>query len=576
MTAACLPFPLAAMAAVPAPTEGAPARTEADPQAAQEFSALISMLIPKAAPERAPGTPTTEKAEKKDSGEPKKEEERSEQTVVLPFPVQAFVPPVEIHSPVSSGRFVIEIALASDQKRTEGDTPTAEANARQTPAVEQFGAAGPVEPPDADAVPVVTPGSGPLPVGRGSDSASVRAAASVLEPLPAASGMPTGIQEEARETDSLPSAELPMPAPVPTAAAPVTAPVPEASASPSAPSVHSGSSSQTTRMPEAGRRPSGKNTDKAPVEPKSEAADAAVRAKEPVPENELAFAARLIERAPAVEPARRVSPDSSQPALQRTVSEEAPAPPRVPETQTAKETAPPRAPEPEPSARNRTAEPEERAAMAAKPTPGRQFVEPIGPQSVPAQPARIAAQAAPVERVTAPKPPIGTEFEPARTEAAPQPVREFSMLVPRQVSEDRRPEPVEVKVLERAGQVHVAVRSADPQLNRSLGEGLGELVANLESRGYAAETWRPQSSGSAHSVLAAAAEGPVQQMQAGGGRESFQESGRGHYGGAGDESSRQQRRGQQEGRPQWLEMLEGAVRQRNNNPIRSTYAWQQK
>lgn len=149
------------------------------------------------------------------------------------------------------------------------------------------------------------------------------------------------------------------------------------------------------------------------------------------------------------------------------------------------------------------------------------------------------------------------------------------MVVPRQVSQDRRPESVEVKVLERAGQVHVAVRSADPQLNRSLGEGLGELVANLESRGYSAETWRPQSQGTAHAALAAVADGPAQQMQAGGGSESFQESGRGHHGGTGDESSGQQRRGQQDDRPRWLEMLEGAVSQRNDNSTRSTFAWQQ-
>lgn len=146
------------------------------------------------------------------------------------------------------------------------------------------------------------------------------------------------------------------------------------------------------------------------------------------------------------------------------------------------------------------------------------------------------------------------------------------MLFPRQASENRRPEPVEVRVLERAGQVHVAVRSSDPQLNRSLGEGLGELVTKLENRGYATETWRPQGSGAAQTSLAATADAPVQQMQSSAGRESFQEPGRGHHGGAGDESSRQQRRGQDEARPQWLEMLEGAVRQRNSNPIRSTFA----
>ncbi len=129
-----------------------------------------------------------------------------------------------------------------------------------------------------------------------------------------------------------------------------------------------------------------------------------------------------------------------------------------------------------------------------------------------------------------------------------------------------------MRVIERAGQVHVALRSSDPQLNRSLGDGLGELVTKLENHGYTTETWRPQNSGAAQTGLAGAVEGPMQQMQSGAGHESFQESGRGHHGGAGQDSSQQQRRGQDEARPEWLEMLEGAVRQRNTNPIRSTFA----
>ncbi len=519
------------MVAVETPAEAVPARAEADPQAAQEFSSLISTLIPEAAPERISGAPTAgkaeEKAEEKKSSEPKKkEEEPSEQAVVLPFPVQAFVPPVEIRVPAGGTVFAVEAA------KTEEDSPASAANA------------------------------GEIPVG-----------AAQCSPEAELVDAPIDVQDEPRETGSQPAADVPETAPVPTPVpAPVAAPAPapEPSTPPAAPSVHSAA-------PPPRITPPRKDADKSSAEPKPEAAEVAVSSERPAQETELAFAARLSERAPAAEPARRPSPpDSRQPApARRIVSEEAPAP-RAPETETVKKAAP----ESVPAAGSRVpadrpAEREERIAATAKPTPGGQFTETAGPQPVPAQPARPAPQASPVERATTPNAPVISEIEPVRTEAAPQPIREISMVVPRQVSQDRRPESVEVKVLERAGQVHVAVRSADPQLNRSLGEGLGELVANLESRGYSAETWRPQSQGTAHAALAAVADGPAQQMQAGGGSESFQESGRGHHGGTGDESSGQQRRGQQDDRPRWLEMLEGAVSQRNDNSTRSTFAWQQ-
>ncbi len=147
------------------------------------------------------------------------------------------------------------------------------------------------------------------------------------------------------------------------------------------------------------------------------------------------------------------------------------------------------------------------------------------------------------------------------------------MTVPRPAARDAKPEPVEVRVVERAGQVHVAVRSSDPQLNRSLGENLDELVTQLETRGYSAETWRPLSSDSSRTSLTLAAGAATEQVHHGSpGRESFQEPGRGHHGGAGEDASHQQRRGRDEARPQWLEMLEGAVRERGTNPIRSTFA----
>lgn len=51
---------------------------------------------------------------------------------------------------------------------------------------------------------------------------------------------------------------------------------------------------------------------------------------------------------------------------------------------------------------------------------------------------------------------------------------------------------VEVRLSERAGEVHVAVRSADPQMAESMRAHLPELVDRLGARGFDTEIWRPQ------------------------------------------------------------------------------------
>jgi hypothetical protein len=52
--------------------------------------------------------------------------------------------------------------------------------------------------------------------------------------------------------------------------------------------------------------------------------------------------------------------------------------------------------------------------------------------------------------------------------------------------------PVDVQVTQRAGEVHVAVRTADPALQTSLRQDLPSLVSSLERAGYHAETFTPQ------------------------------------------------------------------------------------
>jgi hypothetical protein len=55
--------------------------------------------------------------------------------------------------------------------------------------------------------------------------------------------------------------------------------------------------------------------------------------------------------------------------------------------------------------------------------------------------------------------------------------------------------PVDLQVTQRGGEVHVAVRTADPALQSSLRRDLPTLVNSLEHAGYRAETFTPQSMG---------------------------------------------------------------------------------
>ncbi len=91
---------------------------------------------------------------------------------------------------------------------------------------------------------------------------------------------------------------------------------------------------------------------------------------------------------------------------------------------------------------------------------------------------------------------------------------------------------VEVRLSDRGGELHVAVRSADPQTAESLRAHLPELVERLGSRGFETEIWRPQQAsasdrGGPHSQSGSrdAGRDPQQQRGGRGGQESPEESG---------------------------------------------------
>jgi hypothetical protein len=111
---------------------------------------------------------------------------------------------------------------------------------------------------------------------------------------------------------------------------------------------------------------------------------------------------------------------------------------------------------------------------------------------------------------------------------------------------------VDVHILERAGQVQVAVRTPDASMQSSLREDLGTLVNSLQRAGYRADTFTPQTS----AVLRAASSETSSQED-----RDRQDSHPGNSGGgAGNPSDRQQQQRQRDQRSKaWFEELEKQV-----------------
>jgi hypothetical protein len=116
---------------------------------------------------------------------------------------------------------------------------------------------------------------------------------------------------------------------------------------------------------------------------------------------------------------------------------------------------------------------------------------------------------------------------------------------------------VQVRLSERAGELHVSVRTPDAGLTRGLREGLSDLVGRLEENGYRAETWRPADSAS--TAQDQGRENPSQQH-------SSQQQ---NAGGSGTDSRQQQnpRDQQQPGAqtPQWVGELESSLQRSNSS-----------
>jgi hypothetical protein len=120
-----------------------------------------------------------------------------------------------------------------------------------------------------------------------------------------------------------------------------------------------------------------------------------------------------------------------------------------------------------------------------------------GPQN--ASTSLVAAAPASIEaangRGAANTKPMPQEHTPQNAEAQNEPAERAGEAV-RDISLNlsTKDQNVQVRLSERAGELHVTVRTPDATLSHGMREGLSDLVGRLERGGYRAETWQPSGS----------------------------------------------------------------------------------
>ena len=106
-------------------------------------------------------------------------------------------------------------------------------------------------------------------------------------------------------------------------------------------------------------------------------------------------------------------------------------------------------------------------------------------------------------------------------------------------------------MVQRGGEIHVAVRTPDQQAAQSMRQDLSRLAASLDDAGFHADTWRPAAATSParlpHTVSADSSQDTRQGDTAGSDAQSDKQDGR---------SPGEQKRRQQDERPRWVAELE--------------------
>ena len=145
----------------------------------------------------------------------------------------------------------------------------------------------------------------------------------------------------------------------------------------------------------------------------------------------------------------------------------------------------------------------------------------------------------------------GVETPPARSNGA-EPAHNISL----RIAGDNN-SALEVRVIDRGGELRVAVRSPDTAVAETVRAGLPELVERLGQRGFETEVWRP-----AAVRLTDGSETRSRQESPDGG--AFGRSGEQNRGG------QEQRHPPRENKPAWLEELDNNL---NTNSNRSAFSW---
>jgi len=128
-------------------------------------------------------------------------------------------------------------------------------------------------------------------------------------------------------------------------------------------------------------------------------------------------------------------------------------------------------------------------------------------------------------------------------------VTDISLSVPGSHPDSGADERVAIRMVQRGGEIHVAVRTPDQQAAQAMRQDLSRLAASLDDAGFHAETWRP-----ANIAAPPSAHGQhefSQQSRQGdttGGDPQAEKRDRG--------GSQEQKRRQQHERPQWVAELE--------------------
>jgi len=155
-------------------------------------------------------------------------------------------------------------------------------------------------------------------------------------------------------------------------------------------------------------------------------------------------------------------------------------------------------------------------------------------------------------RIAAPTPPEPfTPSTPQLRESPRSEVTDVSLTVPGARSDSGAEERIAIRMVQRGGEIHVAVRTPDQQAAQSMRQDLSRLASSLDDAGFRADTWRPAATNVA---------GPSSTH---GQREFSQEPRQGGASGSGAQSGKQdgrrpgeQKQRQQDERPRWVAELE--------------------